>query len=54
VARTNRRVPAQVTEEEIVKVMADIERSGGVINAIEQGIIQRRIALRARTQKPDG
>ncbi len=38
-------------EEEIVKVMADIERSGGVINAIEQGIIQRRIAQRARERK---
>jgi methylmalonyl-CoA mutase N-terminal domain/subunit len=39
------------TEEEIVKVMADIERSGGMINAIEQGIIQRRIAQRARERK---
>jgi methylmalonyl-CoA mutase, N-terminal domain len=39
------------TEEEILKVMADIERSGGVINAIEQGIIQRRIAQRARERK---
>jgi methylmalonyl-CoA mutase N-terminal domain/subunit len=40
-------------EEEILKVMADIERSGGMINAIEKGIIQRRIAQRARTQAPD-
>jgi methylmalonyl-CoA mutase, N-terminal domain len=39
------------TEEEILKVMADIERGGGMINAIEQGIIQRRIAQRARERK---
>jgi methylmalonyl-CoA mutase, N-terminal domain len=39
------------TEEEILKLMADIERSGGVINAIEQGLIQRRIAQRARERK---
>jgi methylmalonyl-CoA mutase N-terminal domain/subunit len=38
-------------EEEILKLMADIERSGGMINAIEQGIIQRRIAQRARERK---
>ncbi len=39
------------TEEEILKLMADIDRSGGMINAIEQGIIQRRIAQRARERK---
>ena len=38
-------------EEEITRVMADIERSGGMINAIERGIIQRRIAQRARERK---
>jgi len=38
-------------EEEMLKVMADIERSGGMINAIERGIIQRRIAQRARERK---
>ena len=38
-------------EEEIVKVMADIDDYGGVVKAIEEGYIQMRIARRARERK---
>ena len=38
-------------EEEIVKVMADIDDYGGVVKAIEEGYIQMRIAQRARERK---
>jgi methylmalonyl-CoA mutase N-terminal domain/subunit len=38
-------------EEEILKVMQDIEDYGGVIKAIEDGYLQARIAERARERK---
>ena len=38
-------------EEEILRVMSEVDRYGGVIKAIEQGYIQRRIAERARQRK---
>ena len=38
-------------EEEVLRVMADIDAQGGVIRAIEEGYIQSRLALRARERK---
>ncbi len=38
-------------EEEILKVMEEIDEYGGVIKAIEEGYIQMRIAARARERK---
>jgi len=38
-------------EEEILAVMADIDARGGVVQAIEEGYIQSRLAQRARERK---
>jgi methylmalonyl-CoA mutase, N-terminal domain len=39
------------TEEEILKVMAEIDAYGGVVRAIEEGWLQMRLAERARERK---